>query len=201
MQISHKPTRHGKILSIVFNDENEYEKFISVIKADLDYINDNYENGEELTKYIKELYEKLQNRYTVDPKYNDGKPSTFLFDNDWMRIHFDYFFNMIYFLQELIAENQNQNSIIEALTEIDQNHENEIKLAKIRNLAIEAYAKLLIEERDKIIFGFIKNIEINPQLSENDRKEIVKIKEKLKNEIKELEKFGSAVRQDEWGTL
>ena len=121
MQISHKPSRHGKILSIVFNDENEYEKFISVIKADIDYIHQSYDNGKDLTEYIEEFYEKLQKRYTVSPEYNDGKPSTFLFDNEWMKIHFDYFFNMVYFLQELIAENQKLQSQIDSLIQILQN--------------------------------------------------------------------------------
>lgn len=118
MQISHKPSRHGKILSIVFEDENEYEKLISVIKADIDYIHQSYDNGKELTEYIDEIYEKLQKRYTVDEKYNDGKPSTFLFDNEWTRIHFDYFFNMVYFLQELIAKNKNYESQIDSLIQI-----------------------------------------------------------------------------------
>ena len=121
MKISHKPSRHGKILSIVFENENEYEKLISAIKADIDYIHQNYDNGEELTEYIDEIYEKLQKRYTVDEKYNDGKPSTFLFDNEWTRIHFDYFFNMVYFLQELIVENKNYESQIDSLIQILEN--------------------------------------------------------------------------------
>ncbi len=130
MKISHKPSRHGKILSIVFEDENEYEKLISAIKADIDYIHQNYDNGEELTEYIDEIYEKLQKRHTVDEKYNDGKPSTFLFDNEWTRIHFDYFFNMVYFLQELIAENKNYESQIDSLIQILEN-KNENRQQKI----------------------------------------------------------------------
>lgn len=128
MQISHKPSRHGKILSIVFEDENEYEKLISVIKTDIDYIHQSYDNGEELTEYIDEIYEKLQKRYTVDEKYNDGKPSTFLFDNEWTRIHFDYFFNMVYFLQELIAKNKNYESQIDSLIQILENENREQKI-------------------------------------------------------------------------
>lgn len=130
MQISHKPTRHGKILSIVFDYENEYEKLISVIKADIDYIHQSYDNGKELTEYIDEIYEKLQKRYTIDEKYNDGKPSTFLFDNEWTRIHFDYFFNMVFFLQELIAENKNYESQIDSLIQILEN-ENKSREQKI----------------------------------------------------------------------
>ena len=128
MQISHKPSRHGKILSIVFEDENEYEKLISVIKADIDYIHQSYDNGEELTEYIDEIYEKLQKRYTVDEKYNDGKPSTFLFDNEWTRIHFDYFFNMVYFLQELITKNKNYESQIDSFIQILENENREQKI-------------------------------------------------------------------------
>ena len=128
MQISHKPSRHGKILSIVFEDENEYEKLISVIKTDIDYIHQSYDNGEELTEYIDEIYEKLQKRYTVDEKYNDGKPSTFLFDNEWTRIHFDYFFNMVYFLQELITKNKNYESQIDSFIQILENENREQKI-------------------------------------------------------------------------
>ena len=194
MKISHKPTKHGKILSLVFEDENEYEKLIAVIKADIDYIHKNYENGEKLTEYIEEIYEKLQKRYTISPRYNDGKPSTFLFDNDWVRIHFDYFFNMVFFLQELIAENEKQDSLIKTLMEINQGQEiiisqkeqinsNREKI-KSQHEEIISQLKEIIKEKNELIETLLELIEEKFDLQEEDKLIINSIKESIKYDDK-----------------
>ena len=194
MKISHKPSRHGKILSIVFEDENEYEKLISVIKADIDYIHQNYDNGEELTEYIDEIYEKLQKRYTVDEKYNDGKPSTFLFDNEWTRIHFDYFFNMVFFLQNIEAKNEKQDSLIKTLMEINQGQEiiisqkkqinsNHEKI-KSQHEEIISQLKEIIKEKNELIKTLLELIEEKFDLQEEDKLIINSIKETIKYDDK-----------------
>lgn len=176
MKISHKPTRHGKILSIVFDNENEYEKFIAVIKADIDFIHKKYENGEELTEYIKDIYEKLQKRYTINPEYNDGKPSTFLFDNDWTRIHFDYFFNMIYYLEELAEKNENQKSLIDELLKNNQLKEDLISLKE----QIISKLEEKIKNRNEALEYLTKFLEEFPQISKEQKVVIKKIKRKIK---------------------
>ena len=122
MTVDHKKSRnHGEMVAIIWDSEEEYKMALTALEKNITTINNVF--GEKHSEYMQHIKDVLERRYTVNEKYNDGKASSILFDSDIKDIHYDYFFNMIWLLQE-------KERTIEILREQNQESDETIKLLK-----------------------------------------------------------------------